>query len=210
VRRFDYYEKMKTLARSTRVEYGLASPRVLRSDLRAIYRDQGIRIDLWPRRPREIRGAYFNDDLGPTVMLVKGLPEDPTIFTMAHELKHHLVDRDLPIACCSDRNINQHLEIGAEIFAAELIYPEQDFVDALEGRGIALGMCTPEAIVHLKHETRTTLSYAALAKRATFRGYAAPGSLDGVRWKKLEEQIFGEPFYKVLQRRRSYGRRLPK
>jgi Zn-dependent peptidase ImmA (M78 family) len=208
VRRSDYYEEMKALARSTRAKYGLATPRVLRSELRTIYRDQGIRIDLWPRRTREIRGAYFNDDIGATVMVVKGLPEDPTIFTMAHELKHHLVDRDLPIACCSDRNVNQYIEIGAEVFAAEFIYPEQDFVDALAARGIHVGACTPEAIVHLKRETRTTLSYAALAKRATFLGYAAPGSFDGVRWKKLEEQVFGEPFYKVLQRRRNRASRL--
>ena len=43
-------------------------------------------------------------------MLAKGLPDDPMVFTMAHELKHHLVDREIPVACCSDRNANQHIE----------------------------------------------------------------------------------------------------
>jgi hypothetical protein len=60
-------------------------------------------------------------------------------------------------------------------------------------------------LIRLKRETRTTLSYAGLAKRAVFLGFAAPGSFDGVRWKKLEEQIFGEPLYKVLLRRRRRG-----
>jgi Zn-dependent peptidase ImmA (M78 family) len=193
---------MKELARSTREKYGLTTPRVIKSQLRGIYRDQGIKIDLWPHRMREVRGAYFNDELGPTVMLVKGLPEDPMIFTMAHELKHHLVDRELSMACCSDRNANQHIEIGAEIFAAEFIFPEQDFLVALAEKGISTGNCTAEAIVRLKHETRTTLSYAGLAKRATFLGLAPAGSLDGVRWKKLEEEIFGEPLYKRILRRR--------
>jgi hypothetical protein len=202
VNRSAYYNDMKELARSTRAKYGLTTPRVQKSQLRNIYRDEGIRIDLWPHRLREVRGAYFNDELGPTVMLVKGLPEDPMVFTMAHELKHHLVDRELPVACCSDRNANEHIEIGAEIFAAELIYPEKDFLDALAAKGISAGSCSAETIVHLKHETRTTLSYAGLAKRALFHGLAPAGSLNNVRWKKLEEQIFGEPLYKALLRRR--------
>jgi hypothetical protein len=135
-------------------------------------------------------------------MLSRGLPEDPMVFTMAHELKHHLFDRDLPVACCSERNINEHIEIGAEIFAAEFIFPEADFVSVLEAKGITAGTCTAEAIVHLKHDTRTTLSYAGLAKRAAFLGLAPQGSLDGVKWKKLEEQIFGEPFYRRLRRQK--------
>ena len=123
------------------------------------------------------------------------------IFTMAHELKHHLVDRDLPIACCSDRNVNEHIEIGAEVFAAELIFPEHDFLDALTRRGVTAGQCTPEAIVAPKRDTRTTLSFAGLAKRATFFGLAEPGALDQVQWKKLEEKLYGEPLYKRLRRR---------
>src|SRR6185312_9678297 len=193
---------MKELARSIRAKYALSTPRVRKSHLRTIYRDEGIHIDLWPHRLREVRGAYFNDEFGPTVMSVKGVPEDPTIFTMAHELKHHLVDRHLPVAYCSDRNANQHIEIGAEIFAAEFIYPEADFLDALAIKGVTTGGCTPEALVHLKHDTRTTLSYAGLAKRATFLGLARPGSLDRIKWKKLEEEIFGEPVYKRIQRMR--------
>ena len=197
-----YYDQLKELARSTRAKYGLTTPRVQKSHLRNIYRDQRIQIDLWPHRLREIRGAYFHDEFGATVMLVKGLPEDPAIFTMAHELKHHLVDRDMPIACCSERNAMEHIEIGAEIFAAELIFPEMDFVDALAATGITTGKCTAEAIVRLKHDTRTTLSYAGLAKRACFLGLAPEGSLDDIRWKTLEEQIFGEPIYKRIQRHR--------
>ena len=55
--RSTYYEEMKALARSMREQYGLSTPRIQRSDLRRIYRDQGIRIDLWPHRLREVRGT---------------------------------------------------------------------------------------------------------------------------------------------------------
>ena len=197
--RSKYYDQLKALARDVRARYGLTTPRVLRSHLRKIYRSEGIRVDLWPYRFKGLRGAYFNDQLGPTILLAKGLPQDPMVFTMAHELKHHLTDRQLPASYCDASNQSNPIEIGAEIFAAELIYPDQDFVADLNRMGVRRGTCTPEILVRLKHQTRTTLSYAGLAKRSEFMGYSAPGSLAGVKWKKLEEQIYGPPIYKFIR-----------
>jgi hypothetical protein len=57
-------------------------------------------------------------------------------------------------------------------------------------------------LVRLKRETQTTLSYTGLAKRAEFLNFAPAGSLARVAWKKLEEQLYGEPFYKQLRRSR--------
>ena len=198
--RFAYYEQMKALARQVRQEHHLESARVLRSDLRRVYRVYGIKIDLWPHRFKALRGAYFDDDLGPTVVLARHLPPEPLIFTMAHELKHHLVDRGLGLSYCDVSNQREPIEIGAEVFAAELIFPEQEFVKWLRQMGIGPRQCTPEVLVRLKQETQTTLSYAGLAKRAEFLNFAPAGSLAKVPWKKLEEQIYGEPFYKRLLR----------
>lgn len=61
-------------------------------------------------------------------MLAGNLPLDPHVFTMAHELKHFLRDRQLGISYCDQSNINRSIEIGAEIFAEELIFPDQYFV----------------------------------------------------------------------------------
>lgn len=202
--RTEYYQQMKELARGTRVKYGLTSPRVMKSDIRRIYKDLGIHIDLWNHKFKKLRGAYFNDDLGPTVVIVQGLPPDPTIFTMAHELKHHLVDRHLPIACCEVDPRNEMIEIGAEIFAAEFIFPEDDFARLLSEMGVTQGNCNPANLVRLKRQTQTTLSYAGLAKRAEFLDFAPSGSFAKVKWHKVEEEIYGEPTYKrVLRRRRS-------
>jgi Zn-dependent peptidase ImmA (M78 family) len=187
---------MRLLAAQTRDQYGLQTPRVLKSDLRRIYRDQGIHIDLWPYKLKKLRGAYFNDENGATVMLAKGLPDDPMIFTMGHELKHHLVDRESILSLCDPSNQSAEIEIGAEVFAAELIYPEQMFRENLLVMGVAAGTCTPEHLVTLKRETRTTLSYAGLAKRAEFLGLAPQNSLVKIPWKKIEESIYGVPFYK--------------
>jgi hypothetical protein len=89
------------------------------------------------------------------------------------------------------------------VFAAELIYPEGQFATDLQARDIAMGGCTAEVIVRLKRETRTTLSYAGLVKRAEFLGFAPSGILQGVKWKKLEESIFGLPIYKQIRAQRS-------
>jgi Zn-dependent peptidase ImmA (M78 family) len=168
--------------------------------MRRIYRAEGIRIDLWPHPLRGLRGAYFNDELGPTVMIAKGLPSEPMIFTLGHELKHHLVDRDSATGFCSESNRKDEVEIGAEIFAAELIFPEEDFCAHLAGMGVLQGQCDAETMVRLKHETATTMSYAALAKRAEYLGFAAKGSLQAVKWTKLAEELYGEPLYKRLIR----------
>jgi len=197
-----YYDKMKALAREVRVQYGLTSYRVMKSDMRRIYKAEGITIDLWPHKLKNLRGAYFNDEMGPSVLIAKSLPEDPYIFTLGHELKHHLVDRDLGLSFCHDSNESEPIEIGAEIFAAELIFPEQDFCDLLRQQGIGRHECRPEDLVRLKRETQTTLSYASLAKRAVFTGFAAPRSLAKVKWTKLEESLYGEPLYKRLLRQR--------
>ncbi|MCI0664041.1 MAG: ImmA/IrrE family metallo-endopeptidase [Acidobacteria bacterium] len=134
-------------------------------------------------------------------MLDGALPDDPFIFTMGHELKHFLKDKDLGITYCDSSKATEYIEIGAEIFSAELIYPERDFAEDLKQIGIGKNECNAEALVRLKHETRTTLSYAGLAKRAEFMGYAPKGSLPNSGWKKLEEEIYGVPFFKRRSRR---------
>jgi Zn-dependent peptidase ImmA (M78 family) len=196
VNKQEYYEDLKRLARDIRVEYGFTSPRVLRSDLRKIYKNLGIRID-FSDSLKNVRGAYFNDPtMGPSVLLNRNIPADPMVFTMGHELKHHLKDQDHFLSFCDKSNQNETLEIGAEIFSAELIFPEQAFLQWMEKKGVKAGDCAATTLIHLKMQTHTTLSYTGLAKRAEFLKMCKPGALNGIRWKKLEESIYGIPFYK--------------
>jgi Zn-dependent peptidase ImmA (M78 family) len=167
--------------------------------MRRIYKAYGIKITLWPHRLKQMRGAYLIDENGPCVMIDGTLPPEQRIFTMAHELKHHLTDH---VAASSSQPANEKepMEIGAEIFAAELIFPEQDFAQKLEGLQVSRGTCNAGHLVRLKRETGTTLSYAGLAKRAEFLGFATKGAFAGVKWKKLEEEMYGEPEYKRFVR----------
>jgi len=115
------------------------------------------------------------------------LPDEPTIFTMAHELKHHLVDSDAGPLVCRTNEQTRRIEIGGEVFAAELIYPEKDFVYDLFRllRGMPRTL-SPEVLVELKRKTNTTLSYAALAKRTVLLRLADQKAFRDVRWGILQ------------------------
>ena len=182
-----YYEDLRALARQVRAEHGLTSPRVLPSDLMRIYAQYGIVLDEWPYRFRHLRGAFIDDHLGTTIMIARGLPQDPMVFTMAHELKHFFRDRDLGISYCDQSNLNKSLEVGAEIFAAELLFPDRDFVAHMNRMGIRRDQCLPKTLIHLKRKTGTTLSYAGLAIKAERLGFAPAHSLTTIKtWRKLE------------------------
>lgn len=197
-----YYEDLKVLARRVRAEHGLSSPRVLASDLMRIYAQHGIIVDEWPYRFRNLRGAFINDHLGTTVMLAKGLPRDPMVFTMAHELKHFFRDRDLGISYCDQSNLNKSLEVGAEIFAAELLFPDRDFVAHMEMMGIRRDQCLPKSLIHLKQKTGTTLSYAGLAIKAERLGYAPAHSLTTIKTWRRFEGLYGAPSQRAVGRGR--------
>ena len=208
--RSEYYRQMMELAREQRLVLGLTGSRVLKSDLRKLFKHHGVQVDLWPiqgmvtqKSLKNLRGAYMDHpESGPCVMICREIPDEPQIFTMAHELKHHLADKELITAFCHESNTSDMIEIGAEVFAAELIYPQQLFTNNLTDMGITSGNCEAKDIVKLKRETQTTLSYAGLAKRAKYLGFAPSGSLIGIKWKKLEESICGEPVYKRINRYR--------
>jgi len=189
---------MKSAARTVRQEHGLTSPKVTLTDMRRIYRHYQIKVDYWKGRLKTVRGQYTDGPDGPVVMVSHSLPTEQRIFTLAHELKHHLFDRT-----GNPREVDdQCSEIGAEVFAVELIFPDADYREHMAKLGIELGGCSAEGIVRLKRTSVTTLSYTSLAKRATFLEYAPEGSLDGVKWKLLEESMYGEPVYKRIQRYR--------
>jgi hypothetical protein len=208
--RSEYYRHLMELAQQQRTLFGIKGSRVLKSDLRKMFKHYEVQVDLWPMpglMPRKslknLRGAYLGKlECGPCVMISRDLPDEPQIFTMAHELKHHLTDQELITTFCHETNTSDVLEIGAEVFAAELIYPQQLFIDDMTGMGVECGKCEPRHLVDLKRQTKTTMHYASLAKRAAFLGYAPADSFKGIQWKKLEESIYGEPIYKRINRYR--------
>ncbi|MBD2772255.1 ImmA/IrrE family metallo-endopeptidase [Iningainema tapete] len=210
-----YYEEMKELARQIRGEHGLTTPQVRKSDIRRIYKAYNIKCDLWPLKDapptvkfKKLRGTFFYDECGATIMVNRSLPEAPALFTMCHELKHYLVDRDLRSLVCADYNQTEEIEVGAEVFAAEMLFPDEDFINGLVQMGVKEGECTAEDLVRLKHAMQATISYAGMEKKAEFLGFVSYGSLKNVKWTKLEEQMYGVPVYKQFQRQRKQAKEL--
>ena len=209
-----YYNGLKKLARTQRASFSICGPTRTKTEIKDIFKHYGVSVDLWPMagmnrsKLKNLRGAYINDGQNAHVMISRNLPDEQQIFTMAHELKHHLVDSDEISGFCHTSNNLDVIEIGAEIFAAEFIYPEQDFISDLEEMGVNKGECTASDLVKLKHEKRASLSYSSLSKRAEFTGLAESGSMPKVGWKKLETEIYGEPDYIRIQRYRKQKQRM--
>lgn len=127
--RSDYYNDLKALAREKRALHNVSTSRFGLREARQIYKAEGIRIDLW-RLPYKIKALYMCADGDSTVAIQKSLPDEPKLFALMHEYKHHLTDRAVlgnGFIHCGDYNANQEIEVGAEVFAAEFIYPESEF-----------------------------------------------------------------------------------
>jgi Zn-dependent peptidase ImmA (M78 family) len=211
VSRNDYYQDLKALARSKREEYAVATDHLGLREMRAIYRHEDITIDLWPHRLKKVRAAYMVVDGEPHVLLNKAIkPVEPRLFSMAHELKHHFVDRYQAVASpcglgCQEyvnyRGVPQ-IEIGAEVFAAEFIFPEREFRE-WAATSLGTGDCSREDVVRLKRACPAKVSYTFLVKRLERLRYVRKGALAGVQFRKLEEELFGPPIYKRIRHRRS-------
>lgn len=191
----DHYIEARNLANEVRKKHGLVTSRVMVSDLRKIFRNEGIdKVDYWDNfKGTRLKGAYFSDEFGKTVVINKKIIKqiEPKVFTMAHELKHHLADNVVGVSFCSDDNEKVLVERAADAFASELIYPVALFSQDMSQRNIQHGSCTAEDIVKLKHETQTTLSHTALALRA-FRLKYCDASILKTQWHKLRDDLYPE------------------
>jgi Zn-dependent peptidase ImmA (M78 family) len=192
------YDQVKQLAKDKRAQYGVSTAALNLNVIRKIYSAEKIKIDKWDFKP-SIRAAYMCDDGDASVAINKKLPREPYLFSLVHELKHHYLDVALILngeIKCGDYNANEQIEKAAEVFAAEFIYPEPEFVDCVTVLGIQKGECSPEDVVRLKRACNACVSYQFLRKRLVRLGFGSPADLDGIQYQKLEESLYGVPLYK--------------
>lgn len=204
--RGDYYEEMRRRAREVRSQYAIRTESLGLREILAIYRDQRIQLDRWKPRLRKVRAAYFVVDEESSVLLNAAIiPVEPKLFALAHELKHHLIDREAaklrPLGCQTDFASKDPVEIGAEIFAAEFIFPQDNFAAWLEEFGVS-GHCSPADVVRVKRGCPAKVSYQFIVKRLEWLGHVDRGEYSKTQWVKLEESIYGQPLYKRIQARR--------
>jgi Zn-dependent peptidase ImmA (M78 family) len=194
VSRTAYYEAMLILAREKRSKHGVDTSRFGLREIRSIYKREGIRLDKYPL-PRKIKALYMCDGGDCSVAFQNSLPYEPKLFALVHELKHHYCDQaDLGAKAlhCGDYDSNELIEKGAEVFAAEFIYPEAEFADDLQQLGITVRQASD--IVQIKRACKARISYHFIRKRLERLKLIGPGQFNGVQFKKLEVQMYGAPF----------------
>lgn len=205
----DVYTQAKEMAKAKRIEHGVRTSDLNVNTLKKILKKEGVRVDLVTSVGNRIRAAYFSDEDGCSIMLKKSLPQEPKMFALAHELKHHLMDRELIAEGkirCGDYNRNKVTEIAAEVFAAEFIFPEEEmyaFVSELE---ITAGSCSKEKIIEIKRQSPVPISYIFIQKRLTRMGIITEGQYKGIQFQKLEENLYPslykQPWFKSYRARK--------
>ena len=97
---------------------------------------------------------------------------------------------------CGDYNAQEVIETGSEVFAAEFIYPELEMMQLISQMGITSLTCTKEKVVEFKRTCPAHVSYIFIVKRFERFGLCPRGAFQKIRFKKLEEELFGLPIYK--------------
>lgn len=192
---------MRRLAREKRELYSLSTPDITLGRIRKIYQQEDIVIDSCPGTLLKLKAAYFHDQYGCSVLLNMKLPEAPRLFAMIHELKHHYEDRHrLQCFTCQDvYDSSPLIEIGAEVFAAEFIFPEEEFREHvssfINGKKIA-----PEDVVHMKYHCPARVSYQFIIKSLERLRYISRGQFARVKFHKLHSAIYGSHHYHSRRR----------
>lgn len=205
----EHYNQARALARQKRLEFGIQTKDIKLPLLKKICKEEDVKVDLVENIGPRIRAAYFFDDDGASILLKKDLPQEPKLFALTHELKHHFLDRD-DIADgkmqCGDYNANKVIEIAAEEFAAEFIYPILEMQHLINSMKISTGNCTPEQIVEIKRQIPAPVSYIFVRKRLERFNLIAKGEFSNVQFQKLEEQMH-PPLYKQNWFKRARARK---
>src|SRR5712692_995896 len=177
-----YYEDLKHLARQKRAEFCVNTAAFGLSEVRVIYKQEGIRIDHWPL-PRKVKALYMCEDGDCSVALQRTLPYEPKLFALVHELKHHFRDREAlgaGVIHCGDYDANELIEKGAEVFAAEFIYPQAEFAEDLKNLGLTDRQASD--VVAVKRSCKAKVSYRFICKRLERLGCISPSQFDGTQF----------------------------
>lgn len=204
---FRHYEQLKKLAREKRSLYNVDTTKFGLREVRKIYKAEGIKIDQYPTLPNKIKAIYMCEDGDFSVAIPPNLPIEPKLFALVHELKHHYCDQavlEKGEIQCGDFNKNELIEIGAEVFAAEFIYPEAEFAKDIIDFGIKI--CSEGDVVRFKRSCKAKISYMFLCKRLVRLGLISKNQFKGVQFQKLEYKIYGLPFYLRRQPLRGWKR----
>jgi Zn-dependent peptidase ImmA (M78 family) len=193
-----YYLNLRRLAHQKRSDFQVQTNTFGLRVARGIYREEGIRIDTRKLTPG-LKAIYMNAANDVSVAIRDGMPDEPKLFALVHELKHHWTDQEIlrsGFLACGGYNENELIEKGAEVFAAEFIYPEEEFSE--DARSMQVANWQVEDVIRFKREVSRAkkVSYMFITKRLERLRLTLPAQFQGVQFKKQEERLYGVPFYR--------------
>jgi Zn-dependent peptidase ImmA (M78 family) len=192
------YEQAREFARKKRSELGVQTTDIDIPFLKKICKTEDVKVDMVGKMGPRIRAAYFFDEYGCSIMLCKDLPREPKMFALAHELKHHFLDREIIAGGemqCGDYNANRIPEIAAEEFAAEFLYPAAEMKTVLDTIAVTPDNISPNLIVEIKRRSPIEVSYTFIQKRLERFAIIAKNQYGSIQFQKLEEKLY-PPIYK--------------
>lgn len=189
------FEQFKELAREKRKLHKVDTASLGLKEIRQIYKAEGIDIHYYPIAPK-IKAIYMCGDGYCSVAVQRKLPDEPKIFALLHELKHHYCDQDLLRSGhlhCGDHDMQDPIEIAAEIFAAEFVYPIAEISDDISA--LKIKKWTAEEVVRLKQGCKAKVSYRYLCRRLEELKLIGFKEFENIQFKNLEYSMYGEPYH---------------
>lgn len=86
-------------------------------------------------------------------------------------------------------------EKAAEVFAAEFIWPADEFQQAALNFGLSKNNCSDKDIVGFKKWAKVPVSYKFIIKRLEWFKIIEKGQFDRTKFKLVEYQIYGKPYH---------------
>lgn len=195
--RTSFYAEIRRQALAKRAEYSVRTEIFGVREVRRIYSHEGVAIDI-RSLPPALKAIYVCIEGEASVAIRKGLPGAPKLFALVHELKHHWLDQQLIQSgnlTCGDYNMSELTEKSAEVFAAEFIYPMDEFAEDIGA--CSVGRWQIDDIIRFKRERcRAKVSYMFIQKRMIRMKLVELSQLEGVKFQRREEEIYGPPVYK--------------
>jgi Zn-dependent peptidase ImmA (M78 family) len=93
------YNVARNLAYEKRELYSVDGKNLNLTKIRQIYKDEGISL-VYRTGLKNLKALYMSDEHGVDVLCNQKLPNEPKLFALVHELKHHFLDRDLLCTPC--------------------------------------------------------------------------------------------------------------
>lgn len=186
----DSFEDLSILdfAKTIRRLAGFQTLRIGARDLkRFMIENAPIQIDRWPTG-NSVKTLWYRSQDSWNLAIDSRLPREPYIWSLAHSLKHVVLDEMVSGSAC---NPKEKLCRDANRFAQEFLFPDDIFRSLVREFTGGQRQVSASDMVHIKVQSGTPLSYRTLIYKAERCRLGNSDELLDVDFARVERQIYG-------------------